>query len=236
MNFDGTFLGYRGSYANQMFYPTQYMISGNFINSYFLDAGYYYNLYDNYFRNNDLGVLTPPILDDDLNGVRAAPVILADFWANKNHKKFREQCGCTPGGSCSSKNRGVSFVAVDYNFGVGPGKYDIQVCINHYGKEYYGTENTFEKRWYKFKHAPLAYIHFCTQKLSGPNAPGRQGLFQNDNNETYGKQTGTLGLEVFDKRTGESVYRSLYYFETGFPWGEEWLRCGHNYGFQFKDN
>ncbi|MED0945965.1 hypothetical protein [Bacillus mycoides] len=167
--------------------------------------------------------------------MRAAPVELVNHWVSKN-RNFRGRCGCSQHGPCSSLNRGNSYVAVDYNHGVGPGKYNIQVCIKHYGKEYYGKENTFEKRWNKFKRAPSSYVHFCTNKLSGPNAPGRQGYFQNDNNDTPGRQTGTLGLEVFDKRTGASVYRALYYFVNVFPnLGDEWLRCGHDFGFQFKD-
>lgn len=182
-------------------------------------------------------VQRPIIIPEDTTSENRqnAPVILVNSWAEKN-PNWRARCGCSQHGTCSTLNRGKSYAAVDYNHGVGPGKYKIKVWIKHFGKEYYGKPSTFAERWRKFKNAPASYTHFQTDILSGPNAPGRQGYFMNDNNDTVGPQTGTLGLEVYDKNTGEHVWGSLYYFDEGFGnWGNEWLRCGHDYGFQFKD-
>jgi len=196
--------------------------------------------YDNYRRSIEGSpfVQRPIIIPDEVSSVeyrQSAPVILVNSWANKN-PNFRGRCGCDSIGTCSSLNRGQSYAAVDYNYGVGPGKYNIKVWIKHYGKDYYGKPNTFEERWRLFQHAPLSYNHFQTKIITGPGSPGREGYFQNDNNDTPGLQTGTLGLEVYDKKTGNSVWRSLYYFDEGFgQWGKEWLRCGHDYGFEFKD-
>ncbi|EPY6430556.1 hypothetical protein [Clostridium sporogenes] len=180
-------------------------------------------------------------MPDDVSSVeyrQDAPVILVNSWANKN-PNFRKRCGCDDVSSCPSTNFGTSYVAVDYNHGVGPGKYKIKVWIKHYGKEYYGKPGTFEERWRKFQNAPRAYNHFSTDILPGPGAPGRQGYFRNGNNDTPAspyRNTGTLGLEVYDKRTNKSIWRALYYFDQGFGnWGREWLRCGHDYGFQFRD-
>lgn len=210
-------------------YPSCQQIPRNY-------EGNYYN-YPRYIEESAL-VQRPIISPDDVSSVeyrQNAPVILVNSWAERN-PNFRKRCGCDDFGSCPSTNHGTSYAAVDYNHGVGPGKYNIKVWIKHYGKEYYGTPNTFEERWRKFQNAPRAYNHFKTEILSGPGAPGRQGYFENGNNQTRGLRTGTLGLEVYDKTTGKSVWRSLYYFDQGFgDWGREWLRCGHDYGFQFKD-
>lgn len=199
--------------------------------------------YDSYLRYVQESPLVqgPIITPDDASSDeyrQEAPVILANFWANKN-SNFRRRCGCDAFGSCPSTNFGTSYAAVDYNFGVGPGKYKIKVWIKHYGKEYYGSRPTFEERWRLFQRAPKSYNHFSTAILPGPGAPGRAGYFQNGNNNTphspY-RNTGTLGLEVYDKVTNKSIWRALYYFEEGFgDWGREWLRCGHDYGFQFRD-
>ncbi|WP_394548830.1 hypothetical protein [Priestia aryabhattai] len=200
--------------------------------------------YETYYTNNyrsieeNLLVQRPIIIPDDVSSAEereTAPVILTQSWATRN-ANFRSRCGCDSIGSCPSTNHGQSYAAVDYNYGVGPGKYNIRVWIKHYGKENYGQGDTFEKRWNSFQRAPNSYNHFTTSILSGPGAPGRAGYFKNGNNDTPGLRTGTLGLEVYDKRTGNSVWRALYYFDGGFGnWGREWLRCGHDYGFEFKD-
>ncbi|OLS35448.1 hypothetical protein [Bacillus sp. MRMR6] len=180
----------------------------------------------------------PIIVPDEVSSEeyrQNAPVVLINSWATKN-PNFRKRCGCDDVSTCPSTNHGQSYAAVDYNYGKGPGKYNIKVWIKHYGKENYGKWPTFEERWRQFQRAPIAYNHFQTAILPGPNAPGRQGYFRNGNNQTPGLRTGTLGLEVYDKRTGSSVWRSLYYFDQGFgSFGREWLRCGHDYGFQFED-
>lgn len=235
--------------------PYQFDNSYNFMPYYYPGGGHWnghggYPIYQqipqNYERNyNNYGrdiqesttVQRPIIIPDEVSSEfrEDAPVVLVNSWAEKN-PNFRGRCGCNPVGTCSSLNRGTSYVAVDYNHGVGPGKYNIKVWIKHYGKEYYGRHSTHAERWRSFIRAPASYNHFQTSILTGPNSPGRQGYMQNDNNDTPGLQTGTLGLEVYDKKTGKSVWRSLYYFDSGFgSWGREWLRCGHDYGFQFKD-
>ncbi|MED3977161.1 hypothetical protein P4639_27805 [Priestia megaterium] len=166
--------------------------------------------------------------------MRKDPVILQNSRATKNGN-FRSRCGCGSIESCSSENHGKSYVNIDYNYGVGKGKYKIRVSINHYGADYYG--NNHEIAWNKFINAPNAYHLFTTHKLDGPGAPGRGGYFQSGNNDTPGRHTGALGLEVFDRNTDKTVWTALWYFKNGFGnWGDQWLRCGHDYAFWFKDN
>ncbi|MDQ0902039.1 hypothetical protein QFZ80_005867 [Paenibacillus sp. V4I7] len=54
-----------------------------------------------------------------------------------------------------------------------------------------------------------------------------------------GKHTGTLGVEVLEKNTTNTIWWGLWYFNLGFKdhrdWGDQWLRCGHNYGFWLQD-
>ncbi|AOZ94069.1 hypothetical protein [Paenibacillus crassostreae] len=167
------------------------------------------------------------------------PVFLYAYNVQRN-ANFRARCGCSPIGTCNSLNRGTSFCTVDYNAGVpAAAKYRIKVYIKHYGREYYNRGDTnFETIWRRFINAPSSYNHFTTAILDGPGSPGRAGYFQNDNNDTPGPNTGTLGLQVFDRTTNPpvTVYRALWYFDQGFAnFGREWLRCGHDYAFLFRD-
>lgn len=235
--------------CNNLYLPTEFI--PNYERYYYPEINYpiqyVYPDYSTYeqipqkYQNSHFGrgpVENPSVLvpDDKSEGLRADPVVLINYWAEKN-PNFRRRCGCDSFGSCPSTNHGTSYVAVDYNHRKGPGKYNIRVWIKHYGKEYYGRWNTFEERWRKFQNAPRSYTHFTSAILSGPNASGRQNYFRNGHNDTPGLRTGTLGLEVYDKRTGRSVWRALYYFDSGFgSFGREWLRCGHDYGFQFEDS
>ncbi|MCY9005649.1 hypothetical protein [Peribacillus frigoritolerans] len=238
--------------------PTYYQDRGyyNIMPTYYQDRGYwdghsgypiyqqitqdYESNYHNYLKDVQGGTLDqrPIIIPDSSSGnLRNAPVKLAEYWATKN-PNFRKRCGCDDIGSCSSLNHGESYATVGYR-GVGRGKYRIQVQINHNGKEYYGAESNFEKQWYLFKNSPHPTHLFKTNILfAGADAPGREGYFRTGDNNTSGRHTGTLGLEVFDKHTNKSIFRALYFFENGFGnnWGDQWLRCGHDFYFIFEDS
>ncbi|WP_155894683.1 hypothetical protein [Bacillus sp. 37MA] len=112
-------------------------------------------------------------------------LVLVNAWATRN-PNFRGRCGCSSIGACSDLNRGKSYAAVDYNHGVGPGKYNIKVWIKHHGKEYYGKHATHEQRWSSFINAPRSHNLFSTSILTGPSSPGREDYFDNDNNDTHG--------------------------------------------------
>ncbi|MFK9120871.1 hypothetical protein ACJEBK_29205 [Peribacillus frigoritolerans] len=165
------------------------------------------------------------------------PIRLKSYSANKNKGKHRKWCFCDSFGACNSDNHGVSHVAIDYNYGIGDGRYDIVVAIKHYGFEQYGIGAS---AWEKFKKAPNAYGHFVSARLSGPNSAGRQNYFQNGNNQTGKSLRGTLGVEVFEKGTSNQIWWGLWYFNYGNlgfgnSWGDQWLRCGHDYNFWFED-
>ncbi len=161
------------------------------------------------------------------------PVKMVNGRVAKN-ANMRSRCGCGSVGSCSSTNHGKSYLDIDYNYGKGPGKYNILITVKRYGEEYYGTD---QNAWYRFQHAPFSYTGNRTSKLGGPGAPGRGFYFQNGNNQTPGLRTGALGVEVFDKATGNSLGWGLWYFTAGWnnEWGKEWYRCGHDYSFWFED-
>ncbi|MDM8151634.1 hypothetical protein [Priestia megaterium] len=191
--------------------------------------GYYPNTYRDTEEN--LLIQRPIIPPDDALSEEYRPndvIKLVEASAEKNGN-FRRRCGCDSFGSCPSSNHGESFVTIDYK-----GKYNVRVWIKHYGKENYGKGDTFEKRWDSFQRAPASYNHFTSPIISGPGKSG--GYFQNGNNNTPGLRTGTLGLEAYDKGTGNWVWRVLYHFDGGFgSWGNQWLRCGHDYLFRFQD-
>ncbi|MEH7644314.1 hypothetical protein [Bacillus toyonensis] len=162
------------------------------------------------------------------------PIVMVGRLVREN-PNMPDRCNCDGSGECSSYNHGKSYMAIDYNYGKGPGKYDIVVTIKRYGQEYYGLG---EDAWYRFEHAPSTYTGNRTAKLGGPSAPGREFYFFNGNNETNGLRTGTIGVELFDKITGESVGGGLWYLNDGFPplpWGREWYRCGQDYDIWFED-
>nr|WP_088325874.1 hypothetical protein [Bacillus cereus] len=152
----------------------------------------------------------------------------------EQNPNMRSRCGCDNFGPCSTYNHGQSYLAVDYNHGIGPGKYNILITVQRYGEEYYGTG---QDAWYRFQHAPGTYTGNRTSKLGGPGAAGREFYFRNGNNQTPGLRTGALGVEVFDKRTDRSLGWGLWYFTAGWSndWGREWYRCGQDYGFWFED-
>ncbi|WP_413324821.1 hypothetical protein ACL6ER_12510 [Bacillus inaquosorum] len=156
-----------------------------------------------------------------------APVHLEVVKAERS-PNFRKRCGCEVIGPCSSESHGQSYANIYYE----GSKYLYQVRINHYGIEYYGAPDTFEEMWDIFNRAPLSYNLLTTPLLSGNGG----GYFQSGNNNTPGRHTGALGLEVFDKSTRESIYKALWFFDQGWgDWGDQWLRCGQSYTFVFKE-
>ncbi|MFC5649026.1 hypothetical protein ACFPYJ_07760 [Paenibacillus solisilvae] len=146
-----------------------------------------------------------------------------EYKATKN-PKFRDRCGCDDFGTCNSEWHGKSYISIAYG-----GKYDMVIHLNHYGLEYYGTESD---AWEKFIHAPNTY-HLWTS----PKGNGGAGFFYSGNNDTPGEHTGALGVEIFEKESDQQLWWGLWYFSEGFgnDWGQEWLRCGHDYDFWFKD-
>ncbi|MGN7232841.1 hypothetical protein ACTHQ0_23965 [Priestia megaterium] len=154
--------------------------------------------------------------------------------ASKNGN-MHDRCGCDEHDTCSSENHGESYVDVDYNYGIGEGKYKIIVRIKHNGIDYYGTGSD---AWEKYMHVQRSHNLFETGKLTRPGDTNhRGGYFMSGSNDTYGDHNGALGLEVLDKNSEEQLWWAIWYFDQGWgDWGSQWLRCGHGYGFWFEDN
>lgn len=151
--------------------------------------------------------------------------------ASKNGN-WRSRCGCDRTGICTTSQHGTSYVAVDYNLGRGRGKYDIRAVINHYGRDYYENWEDFQ---FAFENSTYGLVR--TGRLYGQGSPGREGYFSTGGNQTPGDHDGTLGVEVFDPGTNNRLYWALWDFNSGWQnWGDQWLHCGHDYGFWFSDN
>ncbi len=175
--------------------------------------------------------------DPEVQSTREAPPgsRLYIHSATARKKNLHRRCGCGSLGTCNSETHGTSFVSLVYNSEFTPeNRYEIVVRINHYGRDYYGTG---ENAWGRFINAPSTYKLFISTRLFGPNNNTGGGYFQSGNNQTPGDHFGTLGIEVFKPGTDEQVWWGLWYFHDSWPgpnnWGNQWLRCGHDYLFSF---
>ena len=159
-------------------------------------------------------------------------VVQAAIWQNGN---WRARCGCDQVGNCSTLNHGRSYMAVNYNRGRGRGMFDIRVYLRRYGREHFHGRG-----WDYFENCHAAYKLWRSGLLTGPDNPGRQGHFFNGNNQTPGLRTGTLGIAAYTPGTTTRVWWGLWYFDSqSFVWwenlGDEWLRCGKDYGIWIED-
>lgn len=176
--------------------------------------------------------ISPQSPEFQIASSNAAPIRMTGAQAFKEN--FRARCGCDQVSDCSSESHGTAYVDVDYNYGVGRGRYDIVVRIRHYGRDMYGVG---PDAWDNFVNAALANRLWKSDRLFGPGSPGRGGYFDSGNNQTPGRHTGALGVEVFEPGTDNQIWWGIWYFEDGWgDWGDQWLRCGHTYNFWFADN
>ncbi|QTH45343.1 hypothetical protein J4772_13580 [Cohnella sp. LGH] len=176
------------------------------------------------------------------------PIILTHCSAHKIKKKFRKWCGCGDLGTCDSTDHGTAYIATDYNTGMGKGFYDIIVYLRHYPISQFEVPNNNSKTWDNFKNGSNNYMLWKSAILYGPNVPGRDGNFQTGHNDTPGHlHIGTIGVEVIrtewncDDNVMErkTIWWALWDFHKGWRgpnnWGNEWLRCGHELDFWFRD-
>lgn len=169
-------------------------------------------------------------LEVESAGLLATGIKLAGKrWAR--NARWRTRCGCDQTSPCTTSNHGTSYVAVDYNYGIGRGAFDIVVYIRHYGRDY------FEGRpWDQFVNCAAAYKLWRSGRLFGPGAPGRGGYFSSGNNQTGGDHKGTLGVAAYLPGTETLAWTGRWYFdEPGSEWGTEWLHCGKDYAIWLED-
>lgn len=158
---------------------------------------------------------------------RVAVSFSYDATATRN-PNWRSRCGCNQFDSCNSLQWGQSFI----RFNNQSGRYKIRVYLRSYGKQrWWNPQRTFAQNWDAFINAPSAYIRFNSGIIE-PRANGA-GYFRNGNNDTSGGgQAGTIGIEIFD-RNGVRVNRILFWPANWESWGTLWMRCGHDYNFNF---
>ncbi|WHZ05853.1 hypothetical protein QNH48_15030 [Neobacillus sp. YX16] len=165
--------------------------------------------------------------EPDVSAPGNPKIVLYGCGATKN-PRCASRCGAS---YCRSIEHGESFCTTDYNADIGRrGNYDIIVYIRH------GQFGTDSDTWRKFTNCASARKLFRTDTLTGPQSPGRGKPFLSGNNNTSGRHTGSLAIEAFEPGTSNSVWWGIWYFNSGFgEWGDEWLRCGHDYWFLFRD-
>jgi hypothetical protein len=148
-----------------------------------------------------------------------------------NSPNWRSRCGCDQTGPCTTLKHGTSYVAVDYNYGIGRGAFDIVVYIRHYGRDYFGN-----RPWDQFVNCAAAYKLWRSGRLTGPGSPGREGYFSSGNNQTAGDHKGTLGVAAYLPGTDTMAWNCRWYFDgPGDGWGAEWLHCGKDYNIWLAD-
>ncbi|TYP67384.1 hypothetical protein [Paenibacillus methanolicus] len=159
--------------------------------------------------------------------VFAAQSFSFDATASRNGN-WRSRCGCDQFSTCNTLQSGQSYITINNQ----SGRYKIKVYINSYGREVWGKLPTFDQRWNAFVNGPSSYIRYRSGIIEPRGAGG--GYFQSGNNDTFNGQAGTLGIEIFD-RNNNRVNRILWYSQTWGTWGTKWLRCGHDYTFNFYE-
>lgn len=158
---------------------------------------------------------------------RTAVSFSYDASATRN-PNWRSRCGCDQTSTCNTLQWGQSYI----RFNNQSGRYKIRVYLRSYGKQTWWNPNrTFAQNWDLFVAAPSTYIRF-TSGIIEPRASAA-GYFRNGNNDTSGGgQAGTIGIEIFDTN-GVRVNRIFFWPPNWDPWGMLWMRCGHDYNFNF---
>lgn len=140
---------------------------------------------------------------------------------------WRRRCGCNQFDSCNTLQWGQSYIT----FNNQSGRYKLRFHLRSYGKDYWWRpERTFDQNWNWFINPYSSYVRFDSG-IIGPRSSGG-GYFYNGNNNTKGGQAGTIGVEVFDSNN-TLVRRILFWPATWTNWGTLWMRCGHDYNFNF---
>ncbi|AOZ94070.1 hypothetical protein [Paenibacillus crassostreae] len=147
----------------------------------------------------------------------------------RRNPNFRNRCNCSIDFPCSSEDDGQSYMTIRNQTSK-----RIIVRLNALGREKWDRGTTFDERWNNF----IIDDEFRLLN-SGIIEPGanRGKYFRNfvrpAEGGRVGNNKGTLGLEVFDPRTNQRLYRALWYEQNWAVWGNKWLRCGHDYTFSF---
>lgn len=151
--------------------------------------------------------------------------------SRSRNPSWQSRCGCNifPY-SCQFSDSGQSFMTIRNQTSKA-----IRVRLNLYGREFWDRGNTFDEKWSRF--LGETYRIFDSGIIQ-PGATG-SGYFYNNTRRQRGGRTigngrGTLGLQVHDPRTYETIYRALW-FEQPPNLGDLWLRCGHDYTFTFYE-
>ncbi|AOZ94907.1 hypothetical protein [Paenibacillus crassostreae] len=160
--------------------------------------------------------------------IRATADFSYDASAVRNGN-WRSRCGCNQFDSCNTLQWGQSYITINNQ----SGRYKLKFYLRSYGKQHWwNPSRTFDENWNAFVNTPhTAYIRFDSGIIQ-PRASGG-GYFRNGNNDTgFGGQAGTIGVEIFDS-TGTRVRRILFWPKSWTNWGTLWMRCGHDYNFNF---